>query len=170
METIRKVKLYSLLFLLLVAGIIVFWFYLMHMEMNRIHVEEPIIASTGGDHSDEVEHVKEIAFREIDLSVPFGDGEFWEDMGVDARGDVDLSQFVGQAIESIEMATSIANVILEQQQESGFLAGFVLVSIGHDLAQNIWIFSYGEYPSIPGMPFYAAVDGHTSQLLRTWVY
>ncbi|MCL2827297.1 MAG: hypothetical protein FWD99_00980 [Oscillospiraceae bacterium] len=112
----------------------------------------------------------EIAFREIDLSEHSWDGESWENAGANARGDVDLSQFSGQKIESREMAENIAITILEQQQTQGFLDDFVLLSIEHDPIQNIWIFAYGEHPPIPGMPFYAAVDGYTSQLLRMWVY
>jgi len=92
------------------------------------------------------------------------------DYGVDARGEVDLSQFAGQVIDSIELAEMIANEILIQEQASGFFRDFILVSIRHDPVQNIWIFTYVKYPLELGSPFYVAVDGHTSELLRMWVY
>ena len=113
--------------------------------------------------------MREVVFREIDLSEQYGDGESWEDTGVDARGDVDLSQFADQAIESREMAESIANEILAQRQAEGFSMDFVLASVSHDPIQNIWIFGYGMYPPIPGDGFAAAIDGTTGELLRMWV-
>ena len=129
------------------------------------HVEEEDMKNV-----ENAENVSEIAFREIDLSEHRWDGETWKEMGGDARGDVDLSQFAGQAIESREMAERIANVILTQQRRNGFFDGFVLWSLRHDPVQNIWIFLYEHESPDPGMLFYAAVDGNTSELLRMWVY
>jgi len=122
-----------------------------------------------GDNGTEEEHVREVRFREVDLSKPYWAGEMWMDMGVGVRGEVDLSQFAGQAIESREQAEIIANEILEQRQADGFSRDFILGSILHDPLQNIWIFSYGQYPPIPGSNFLAAVDGDASELLRMWV-
>ena len=110
-----------------------------------------------------------VEFREIDLSEPYWSGRFWDDVGVDIEKTVDLSQFANQTIESKEMAESIANVILEQEQDKGFLENFVLRRIEHDPIKNIWIFRYDIQPSVPGMSYFAAVDGDTSQLLRMWV-
>jgi len=121
----------------------------------------------------EEEHVREVEFREVDLSKPYWAGEMWMDMGAEIDLTVDdtsdLSQFASQAIESREQSEYIANYILEQQQASGYLRDFVLRSIEHDPAQNIWIFRYAPYPPVPGMSFYAAVDGDASELLRMWV-
>jgi hypothetical protein len=121
------------------------------------------------DNGMDEEHVREVRFREVDLSKPYWAGEMWMDMGVGVRGEVDLSQFAGQAIESREQAEIIAYEILEQQQADGFFRDFILGSILHDPLQNIWIFSYGQYPPIPGSNFLAAVDGDASELLRMWV-
>jgi hypothetical protein len=115
------------------------------------------------------EHVQEVAFREVDLSKPYWGGSMWEEIGAKARGEIDLSQFAGQAIDSREQAEYIANFILEQQQAVGFLRDFMLMTIEHDPIQNIWIFTYFIWPIIPSMSFHAAVDGYTSELLRIWV-
>lgn len=110
-----------------------------------------------------------VTFREIDLSEPFWAGYSWYEYSVDARGDIDLSQFAGQSIESREMAKNIANEILAQHQAQGFSRNFVLVNIAHDPTQNIWIFGYSIYPLVPGDGLAAAVDGNTGELLRLWV-
>jgi len=127
---------------------------------------------SGCNSQEEIPDVQILAveFREIDLSEPFWADEYWEESGGEARGTVDLSQFADQAIESKEMAESIANVILAQRQVDGFLDDFVLRSIRYDPVQNIWVFAYGQFPPIPSFSFYAAVDGNTSELLRMWIY
>ena len=107
----------------------------------------------------------EVEFTEIDLSKQ----SFWYNRGEDIRTDVDLSQFAGQIIETVEMAERIGNEILAQEQAQGFLRDRVLWSIHHDPYRNIWIFTYGEYPPIPGETFFASVDGNTSELRRMWV-
>ena len=107
----------------------------------------------------------EVTFTEIDLSEQRG----WYNRGEDARGDVDLSRFEGQAIESRRMAERIGNEILAQHQAQGLSRERVLVNIAHDPIQNIWIFGYGSHPPIPGDGLAAAVDGNTSALLRIWV-
>jgi len=135
-------------------------------KLDEVADVENEINNTG---EDDMESMREVAFREVDLSIPWGN-ELWMDHGVDARGEVDLSQFAGQVIDSIELAETIANEILEQRQADGFSRDFILVSIRHDPVQNIWIFTYEQYPLEPGMPFYVAVDGYTSELLRMWVY
>ena len=110
----------------------------------------------------------EVTFTEIDMSDPDGGWYFWHERGAGATGDVDLSQFVGRPIETVEMAESVANEILVQYQAQGFEGGRGLRSIRHDPAQNIWIFSYGSYPPMPEDSFRAAVDGNTGELLRMW--
>jgi len=124
------------------------------------------------DNGMDEKHVREVEFSEVDLSKPYWAGEMWMDMGVGARGEVDLSQFAGQTIDTREQAEIIAYEILKQQQADGFFRDFVLTNIDFDPVQNIWIFmyGYGRYPPVAGMPFYAAVDGYTSELLRMWVW
>jgi len=138
-------------------------------------IEVENIENEIGDNGTEEEHVREVEFSEVDLSEPYWAGEMWIDMGADIDLTVDdtfdLSQFADQPIESREQAKIIAYEILEQHQRNGFLKKYLLWSIDHDPAQNIWIFLYLRDPVVAaGMPFYAAVDGYTSELLRMWVW
>ena len=127
-------------------------------------------SNMGSEMEDNMENMREIEFREIDLSEPYWAGESWDEVGAETRGDIDLSRFGDQEVTSREMAEKIANSILAQQQAEGLFSDFVLANIEYDPVENIWIFTYFPEPLEPGMTFHAAVDGDTGQLLRTWVY
>ena len=118
-----------------------------------------------------------IRYREVDLSEPYWFDEYWQDVGFDATSTSGRSQFVRQSISTREEAADIANKLLESKTYPGMDVGqgiiggltLELMQIEHDPNQNIWIFSYWENNiNMVGSSFHVAVNGNTSEILRTW--
>ena len=115
--------------------------------------------------------MREVRFSEVDLSEPTAQGGTWENIGMTVERIIDLSQFANQHISTKEEAKSIANTVLENEQQNGRYLSFELMIIEHDLNKNIWIFIYFQDPLLygPGSDFSVAVDGNNIEILRMWV-
>ena len=108
-----------------------------------------------------------VRYSEIDLSKPAWDGRSWDEQGFACEPRSDLTQILGEVINTRDEAAHIAKKIRPRILAS---SSYELLSVRHDPNMNIWIFGYAENNiKLRGSTFSVAVDGNSGELIRMWV-
>ena len=118
-----------------------------------------------------------LEYREMDLSTPSVGRSLWYERGGETSLLSDLSQILGQPINTRDEAVEIANKILESESSpemeigQGIIGGLTLelMLVEHDPGQNIWILVYWENNvDLLSSSFHIAIDGNKGEIIRVW--